>query len=127
MSEAGFQLFNLETMSGVFPGTRTQVFQRVYLAPLPASGGAPAWALMLWYDDPPACVVVLQPERGAPAAAGEALPLLRIPDPAAGDLMARLDAGLRAAGWQVQSCGSCAHLRPAARRQPGAPTSKNPP
>jgi hypothetical protein len=115
MSEAGFQLFNLETMSGVFPGTRTQVFQRVRLAPLPGNGGAPCWAQILWYDDPPACVVSLQSERGASAPAA---PLLRIPDPGAGDLMARLDAGLRAAGWQVQSCGSCAHLRPAGAQTP---------
>jgi hypothetical protein len=32
--------------------------------------------------------------------------------------MARLDAGLRAAGWQVQSCGSCTHLRPAGAQTP---------
>jgi hypothetical protein len=69
MSET-FQRFNLKTMSGVFPGTRTMVYQRVRLAPLdtlivePTSAGAAGqewrWARLLWYTDPPSCIVELE-------------------------------------------------------------------
>jgi hypothetical protein len=55
-----FQLFNLDTMSGVFPGTRTMVFQRVRLRALTAPAAPPVWARLLWYDEPAACVVELE-------------------------------------------------------------------
>jgi hypothetical protein len=103
-----FQLFNLDTMSGVFPGTRTMVFQRVRVratapaadAPANASAALPAWARLLWYDDPAACVLELNG------------PLLRIPDPQGADFGARLQAGLAAAGYELLACGACAHWQP---------------
>ena len=104
-----FQLFNLQTMSGVFPGTRTLIYQRVRIRPLnePASaaGNQPpvtqSWARLLWYSDPPACVVELN--NG---------PLLRIPDPEGSDLGPRLQAGLAATGWELLTCGACAFWQP---------------
>ena len=97
---ASFQLFNLDTMSGVFPGTRTMVFQRVRVRTPGAAGAADApaaWARLLWYDEPAACVVELNNA-----------PLLRIPDPQGEDFGARLQAGLAAAGCSLLTCGSCA-------------------
>ena len=58
-----YQLFNLATMSGVFPGTRTMIYQRVRLQSL-ADASDLRWARLLWYDEPPACVVELE-GRGA--------------------------------------------------------------
>jgi hypothetical protein len=92
-------------MSGVFPGTRTAVYQRLYLTPL-QPGRAPLWADLLWSADPPAVAVVPRPS-GPPAP-----PLARIEDPSAEpDLLARLRAALAAAGWQLNTCGVCRHWR----------------
>jgi len=104
-------LFNLQTMSGVFPGTRTMLFQRVRLRPVAAreDEGAPdemRWARLLWYDDPAALVVALDGMAGQ-AAPEPGAALLRLADPHAGDLLVRLAAALAAAGWRLQSCGGC--------------------
>jgi hypothetical protein len=99
---SSFQLFNLDTMSGVFPGTRTMVFQRVRVRALAAPESLPVWARLLWYDDPAACVVELNE------------PLLRIPDPHGADFGGRLQAGLAAAGYALLVCGSCARWQPLA-------------
>ncbi len=113
-SRAHVRTFNLETMSGVFPGTRTQLFQRVRLAPLEGDA-PPCWALCLWYDTPPALLVVRQDlETGRPQSA----PLLRIEQPAAGDLNRRLQAALAESGWRLLTCGACAHWRPSPSRTP---------
>lgn len=107
-----FQLFNLETMSGVFPGTRTMVFQRVRVQPLePGSldqgDTAPAmaqWVRLMWYEEPPACAVELGTN------------LLRIPQPLAGDFGAKLAEALAANGLRYRTCGSCAFWQPAASK-----------
>ena len=102
-----FQLFNLETMSGVFPGTRTMVFQRVRVRPLDQDDATPAaaqWVRLLWYEEPPACAV----ELGAN--------LLRIAEPLNGDFGARLAEALAASGLQYMACGSCAFWQPAAAK-----------
>lgn len=106
---AGVQLFNLETMSGVYPGTRTQVYQRVRLLPMMDDGRTPCWAQILWYDDPPSCVLQTQTQ---PAEGKDTVPLLRLLAPDAGDLNRQLQAALRQAGWQMQSCGSCMQWQP---------------
>ncbi len=99
-----FQLFNLATMSGVFPGDRTQVFQRLRLQPLDDATGEMIWAQVLWYTDPVACVLYLQ--NNVKDARG-ITPLLRMAEPLAGDFNQQLQVALRQAGWQLQSCGSC--------------------
>ncbi len=99
-----FQLFNLETMSGVFPGTRTMVFQRVRVRPLEQGAleqgallaGDTQWVRLLWYEEPPACVV----ECGAN--------LLRIPEPLNRNFGSRLAEALAASGLQYMACGDCA-------------------
>lgn len=116
MSET-FQLFNLATMSGVFPGTRTMVYQRVRLAPLAQTDGAPAtrWARILWYTAPPACVVELE-ANAATGGATEAL--VRIVTPEAATLGAVLMEALAAAGWRLVTCGGCTYWQPHTARNP---------
>ena len=58
-----FQLFNLATMSGVFPGTHTMVYQRVRLQPATPPDAPVRWARIQWYDDPPSCTVELEVDR----------------------------------------------------------------
>ncbi|CAN5436982.1 hypothetical protein BH10CHL1_BH10CHL1_02890 [soil metagenome] len=103
-SNQNFQLFNLATMSGVFPGARTQTFQRLRLQPLQAQTGAASWAQVLWYTDPEACVVYLQ--NNAQDTRG-VTPILRMAEPFRGDFNQQFQTALHEAGWQVQSCGSC--------------------
>ena len=92
-------------MSGVFPGTRTMVFQRVRVRPIGQDDeeqGAAQWARLLWYEEPAACVV----ELGSI--------LLRIPEPLRGDFGKRLEEALAANGLRLMACGSCAFWQPMA-------------
>ena len=104
----GFRLFNLETMSGVFPGTRTQVYQRVRLTPIDGSGAPPCWGQILWYDDPPSCVVHRQETTNEGVAW---LPVARIPAPTDETFDQQLQDALAAAGWRMEVCGTCRHWR----------------
>lgn len=116
MSET-YQLFNLATMSGVFPGTRTMVYQRVRLAPLTQVDDATSlhWARILWYTAPPACVVEMETNAttGSPA-----MPLVRIVAPEPTSLSAVLREALAAAGWRLVTCGGCTHWRLHTARTP---------
>lgn len=114
--EGRLERFNFDTMSGVYPGTRTQVFQRVLLKRPIAEGAESAereekdgsvlgaestWATVFWYEAPPSCVVRIEGEKSA----------LRIEDPLAGDVQGALDGVLAEAGWETVVCGNCAHWR----------------
>jgi len=103
-----FELFNLETMSGVFPGSRTAQFERIRLRRLESQEGDLIWARVLWYDEPRACVVYLQARTDQ-----DEEPLLRmyVTDP--DTLPAELDAALRQAGYGLHACATCLHWRPA--------------
>jgi len=116
MSET-FQLFNLATMSGVFPGTRTMVYQRVRLAALAQENAVATmrWARLLWYTAPPACVVELEAN---PATGAAAEPLVRILAPPPATLGAVLAEALAAAGWRLVTCGGCAHWQLHAAQTP---------
>lgn len=96
------QRFNLETMSGVFPGVRTQTFQRLCLRPLGNQPGPIVWAQVLWYDEPRACVLYL------PTTNGKSLdtPLAHIDEPL-DNFNQRLRKVLQEAGWQLEACGTC--------------------
>jgi len=113
MTNNNVQLFNLDTMSGVFPGTRTKTFQRLRLQPITGEPDQPdqaVWAQVLWYDEPAACVIYLQNRisvRNKVYEQREIIPLLRIIEPLADDFNQKAQAALRLVGWQVQSCGSC--------------------
>lgn len=112
MTKETVQRFNLQTMSGIFPGTRTPIFQRVRVQPQEAqpagqAAGTPAisqWVQLAWYTDPDACVAyALQPGT----AIDYALPLVRIEEPLAANFNQRLQAALAAHQQQLRSCGSC--------------------
>ncbi len=103
---ATLQPFNFATMSGVYPGTRTQIWQRLRLIPLDGSAQSPCWALLLWYEEPPACVLVRQTLDTARL---DPVPLLRIELPEVTDLHAQLKDELEKLGWRLYTCGACAH------------------
>ena len=112
-------LFNLDTMSGVTPGTRTQVFQRLQLDAV--DGGRQTWARLLWFTEPASCSLHLQAAEGEQ---GASEPVLQLAEPLSdGRFDGRLHAAAAAAGWQVRCCGSCQHWRNAAATNPnGLPT-----
>lgn len=109
MSDATFTPFNLATMSGVFPGTRSQIFQRVRLQQI-GEGEAIRWAQIVWSEHPRSCAVVLRSNRSEQQA-GELVVQL---DPTAENFNDRLVTSLREQGWQLRTCGNCHHWQPTA-------------
>jgi len=112
MTKETVQHFNLKTMSGIFPGTRTPIFQRVriqqQLEPPVKQGATPPavtrWLQLAWYADPAACVAyVMQPGT----AIDYESPLLRLSDPLADDFNQRLQEALATQAQRLVSCGSC--------------------
>lgn len=109
MTKEGVQRFNLQTMSGVFPGTRTPLFQRVRIEPTGTTAtettlAGNQWLQLAWYDDPAACVAyVVQPG----VAIDYEQPWLRLDDPLVGDFNQRLQAALAVHQQRLVSCGSC--------------------
>ncbi|MCB9137234.1 MAG: hypothetical protein H6642_02665 [Caldilineaceae bacterium] len=108
-SDAQRPRFNLATMSGVYPGVRTPRFQRLRLTQSAAPASAPVWAPLLWYDDPPACVLTL-PDSGSPEVAGEAS-MVRLADPGLA-VHGKLQAALAEIGYTLRACGVCVHWQP---------------
>ena len=86
MSNATFTSFNLATMSGVFPGTRSQIFQRVRLQSAERTEEI-RWAQILWLENPASCVVIARRNHSG-GQEGEIL--LRLSDPKQGNLNLRL-------------------------------------
>lgn len=112
MTKETVQHFNLQTMSGIFPGMRTPVFQRVrihqLLEPQGEQGATPPpvtrWLQLAWDADPAACAAYpLRP--GLPIDYGQ--PLFRLADPLAPDFNQRLQAALASQQQQLTTCGSC--------------------
>lgn len=113
------QLFNLETMSGVFPGVRTQVFQRIALQPTRASSSSSApdthqaagpsggWAQLFWYEAPPACVLYAPTDAPHAEEAQANAPLVRFEEPQPDELVPALESALQTFGWQMVTCGRC--------------------
>lgn len=120
--DARLERFNFDTMSGVYPGTRTQIFQRVLLRQLGANAvvsdrssevqasaaeSAPAeagssqrqWAVIHWYEDPPACVI--RPEGDDE--------ILRVESSRDSDVQQTLNRALAETGKQAVVCGNCQH------------------
>lgn len=96
------QPFNLDTMSGVYPGTRTPVYQRLRLRS--AHSSRVEWAQLLWYRDPPSAVLMARGQDGA------AQPLLHLPkDAAPAGMPAPLAEAVASTGRRLMACGMCAH------------------
>ena len=126
-----YQHFNLKTMSGVFPGTRTLIFQRLRLSL--ATGGltAPRWARLQWYTSPAACVLSIPaelviapaPDDGADSTEGGWQ--LHFAEPLAGDFRRTLRDTLRSHNLRLRACGSCAHWRQqSASNEDGVPLGR---
>lgn len=108
MPDANFTPFNLATMSGVFPGTRTQIFQRVRLQKIEDATDI-RWGQIFWYDSPPSCVVIAKDSEKAKAA-GEFL--LRLEGESTMEVHQQLLGELARTGWSLKSCGNCEHWQP---------------
>ena len=132
--QSEIQLFSLATMSGVSPGTRTRIMQRVRSAPLTEThphGDVQDWLRLLWFAGPDStdqaeqvqgatCLVQTRAKAGGDQWQSE--PLLRIVDTDVRRLVALLQAGLAQVDRQAVVCGTCVHWRPtAARQQDGLP------
>ncbi len=100
------QMFNLKTMSGVHPGSRTAIMQRIRLLPLAGNAQPPQWARLLWYSEPPGCVLYPQAEGSEQ---WQTTPLLHLADPTPHHFLSRLRSALAEIGWQPLACGSCQH------------------
>jgi len=127
-------LFDQATMSGITPGTRTRIFQRVRLRALPgATTGVAQWARLLWYalDDDVAhaeaddgwrtdaiegavCTVHLQEDDGD---SWSMEPLVSLANVSVDGLMPALSSALSDEGWQLRSCGTCRWWQPGELRQ----------
>lgn len=108
--------FNLDTMSGVRPGSRTQVYQQIRLRAL--DDGRLAWA-QVHHPDPTTVTVHLQADPAATR--WQESPLCRLTDVPRGTLHAALAARLREGGWLLLSCATCSHwqTRPAVTHPDG--------
>lgn len=95
--------FNLATMSGVFPGSRTQIYQRVQVLNT-ASMATAAWIQLLWHNSPRRCTVHLA-APGSNALAVAPLVEFAAPEPAL--FWDELSSALDNNGWQPVCCGSC--------------------
>ncbi len=106
MSKETGPLFNLQTMSGVFAGTRTAVFQRIHAEVRTKANQVRQWLQIAWYRDPTSCVVyLLQPGT----AIDYAQPLVSLTEPLTDDFTQTLQVALHATDYQLVSCGSCQH------------------
>ncbi|MBK8049411.1 MAG: hypothetical protein IPK16_21215 [Anaerolineales bacterium] len=112
MSEQ-YQRFNLDTMSGISPGTRTRIFQRVRLR----TGKDPQiplrWARVWWYEDPAECLVVLEDagaqrkDEASGDGAGDVV--LRLQDPLATDFAVNFIEAFATTGFSPVACATCTH------------------
>ncbi len=100
------QNFNLDTMSGVYPGTRTQQYQRLRLRLLDGDRVV-EWSQLQWYLDPASVALFV-----LPATADRTAPIWRSePPPDASALVETLNVALSARSEYVEACGTCVHFR----------------
>ncbi len=122
--------FNLETMSGIFPGTRPQRVQLLLVAPLdhPTSHPEVRWAQLRWYEaetserapkQKTTLALFLREADGTWQTdalltfAWEATAASTDDETSDRLLVDALDRQLAAAGWRLRTCASCAHWLPA--------------
>lgn len=115
MSE--LSLFNLETMSGIHPGSRTQIMQRVQLFPQKTGPTQRTWALILWKTAPAWALHLQNSEKEGTG--WQAHPLISGAsspggDPAGNDFLPALQEALADQGWGLRTCATCRHWQPLA-------------
>src|SRR3954470_22943162 len=103
------QNFNTDTMSGIYPGSRTMIYQRLRLA---GSEDNRRWVQLRWYASQ---------ENGVAGAAAlfttkeeqeAATPTITIADPLHANFIVRLHDELTKAGLQADACYICRHWQP---------------
>ncbi|MCC6454766.1 MAG: hypothetical protein IT328_07485 [Caldilineaceae bacterium] len=99
------QNFNIDTMSGIYPGSRTMIYQRLRLHHQEEAHSH--WYQLQWYSDPPAAVL-LQMRAATPTTA----PLLSLPEPDRSDFVERLHNELAAREFKADACFACRHWHP---------------
>ncbi|MCB0070499.1 MAG: hypothetical protein KDE20_03535 [Caldilineaceae bacterium] len=111
-------LFNLATMSGVSPGVRTQIMQRVQLQALDGDAAHGRWARLLWYADPSlttqailidgaTCAVQLQAAPGADR--WDEAPVAVLEAVESATLNREMAARLAQHAVRARVCGGCRH------------------
>lgn len=101
--------FNLDTMSGIYPGSRTMVYQRLRLHSTvlsPEESGA-QWYQLQWYTEPDAAVL-MQLNANSPGSTTT----LTLPDPQPTNLVPRLHDALTQAELQADACYICRNWQP---------------
>jgi hypothetical protein len=103
-----FQNFNIDTMSGIYPGSRTMIYQRLRLHKLAdASNTQGQWYQLQWYSDPAAAILLpLQADEPSPA------PTLTLTDPQQASFAQSLHNELNQAGLRVDACFACRNWQP---------------
>jgi hypothetical protein len=99
------QNFNVDTMSGIYPGSRTLTYQRLRLHAAGEADGQ--WHQLHWLDQPPAAVLLpVASPHDAPQ------PLLTIAAPQGADFATRLHTALADIGIVADACFGCRHWQP---------------
>jgi hypothetical protein len=96
------QNFNLETMSGIYPGSRTMIYQRVRIQ---SSGDdEPRWYQLQWYTEPPSALL-------SPVDAGNdnGATIIDVPSPRHPDFLPLLHATLARHAHKASACYACRH------------------
>lgn len=95
------QHFNLDTMSGVSPGTRTAVYRKLVLSS--GEDEPEQWHTLSWYTDPPSLALSAQP--------GQIVAAWLLPDTEAGFTVGIAEA-LERVALRPAACFACRHWRP---------------
>ena len=96
--------FNLDTMSGIYPGSRTRVYQRLLLHRAQSTA---QWYQLQWYSEPPAALLLPQ-EGDEPMPA----PVVTLRDPDPATLALTLYNALHQAKLRADACFACRHWQP---------------
>jgi hypothetical protein len=100
--------FNLDTMSGIYPGSRTMTYQRLRLHALHSSAdGQSQWYQLQWYSDPNAAML-LQVHANKPASA----PIFTLDEPHHSSFTRQLHEQLTNAGLTADACYACRLWQP---------------
>ncbi len=108
------QPFNLATMSGIFPGTRTQIFQRIQVQSLvdrsAEIGALRTWIQLLWPEGSHRCVGYLLSSGDELATTEPLFDLAVDPEPAI--FQRQLQTQLQEKDYRLRACGSCHFWQP---------------
>ncbi len=97
--------FNTDTMSGIYPGSRTRIYQRLRLHS--QDDAQSHWFQLQWYSEPNAAIL-LQVQTKTPTTA----PIITLSDPQEPDFAQRLYQELTTVGLQASACFVCRHWLP---------------